>query len=87
MLDRDLPLPFLPRYIRPYKDAAARQRADTEYKRSAAVPHHGPGSARVHHHRPGHVGEMFGEHTEGHDKIRRGHEHKTTAPRNMPVYR
>lgn len=87
MLDRDLSLSFLPRYIRPYKNAATRQRTDTEHERSAAVSHHGSGSTRVHHHRPGHVGKMPSEHTKGHDKIRGGYEHKTTSPRNMPVYR
>lgn len=67
MLDRDLSVPFLPRYIRPYQDAATCQRADTKHERSAAVSHHGPGSARVRHHRPGHAGEMSGKYTKGYD--------------------
>lgn len=87
MLDRDISLSFFSRYIRSYKNAATRQRADTEHERSAAVSHHGSRSARVHHHRPGYIRKMFSEHAKGHDKIRRGYEHKTTSPRNMPVYR
>lgn len=70
MSDRDLPIPFFPRYIWPYEDAAEGERADTEHEQSAVtVPTQRSRSTRVHHHRTGHVGEVSGEYTEGHDEI------------------
>lgn len=68
MLDRNLSVPLLPRYIRSYEDAATRQRYrassnDTEHQRPTAVPKHGSRSAGIHYHRSGHVGEVPSEST------------------------
>lgn len=87
MPDRDLSVSFLPHYIWPYKDATAGQRVDPKYEQSTAVPTQGSGSARVHHHRSGYVGEVPGEHTEGHNQIRGGDECETAAAGDMSVYR
>lgn len=87
MPDRDLTVPFLPRYIWSYEDAAAGQRADTEHEQSAAVPTQGSRSAGVHHHRSGHAGEVPGEHTKGHNEIRGGYECKAATSGDMPVHR
>lgn len=86
MPDRDLPVSLFPRYIQPHEDAATRQRHgapsnDTEHG-PTAVPEHGSGPTRVHHHCSGHVGEVPSEPTEGwnrHNEIRGGHESETVA--------
>lgn len=85
--DRDLPVSILPRDIRPHEDAAACQRGDAEFEQSAAVsPHYGSRSARVHHHCAGHAGEVFGEHTQGHDQVRGGYECEITTSGDMPIH-
>lgn len=86
MSNRDLSVPFLPRYIWSYEDAAASQRADTEHEQSAAVPIQRSRSAGVHHYRSGHAGEVPGKYTKGHNEIRGGDECETVASGDMPVH-